>query len=72
MRGVDCEYIQLSPNGIKGVKEEKSGIHGRSGRVTLLRMKVVLAGLTCLGTEERIRRAERVDDGRRSIEDMLN
>lgn len=47
----------------KGRKEVDSGIHGRSGKVTLLRMKVVLAGLTCLETEERVRRAERVDEG---------
>lgn len=40
--------------------------------MTFLRMKVVLAGLTCLGMEMRVRRAERVDEGWRSSEDMLN
>ena len=52
--------------------EEGISIHGRSGRVTLLRMKVVLAGLTSLGMEERVCRAERVDEGRRSMEAILN
>ena len=53
---------------MRGIQREKEGkssdIQGRSGRVTLLRMKVVLAGLACLATEERIRRAEREDEGR--------
>lgn len=47
-------------------------LHGRSGRVTLLRVKVVLAGLACLGMEERRRRVERVEVGRRSVADMMN
>lgn len=46
-------------------------LHGRSGRVALPRVKVVLLGLAWFGREERIRRAERAEDGRRSVLDML-
>lgn len=44
-----------------------SSVHGRSGRVTLPRVKVVLAGLAW----ERSRRVERAVVGRRSVVDIM-
>ena len=46
-------------------------VHGRSGRVTLLRVNGMLAGLANLEAEERLRRVDRAVDWRSNVVDML-
>lgn len=45
----------------------ESGVHGRSGRVTLPRVNVVVAGCAGRGREDMPRRVERVREGRRIV-----
>lgn len=52
------------------MREGGASLQGRSGRVTLLRTKVVVMGWIWRGTEDTGRRAERVREGRRIALDM--